>query len=130
MFCPPTEHIHSITDHPSRVLVVDDLEGSARLAQALLRDEGHHVLLASHGEQALDFVGRDRPNLILMDVVMPTLDGFEVCRRLKTNPEMRLVPVVLLTALTDTDSRTRGLEASADAFISKPFNGPELSVSP
>lgn len=56
MFCPPTEHIHSITDHPSRVLVVDDLEGSARLAQALLRDEGHHVLLASHGKNQLGII--------------------------------------------------------------------------
>ena len=90
--------------------------------------EGHRVIVARDGAQALDMVDRHGPDLILMDVVMPTLDGFETCRRLKENPVTRLVPVVLLTALQETGDRIRGLEAGADDFLRKPVDAAELGA--
>ena len=110
------------------ILVVDDLASNARLLERLLTRVGHTVRLARDGREALDMVARDRPDLILMDVLMPTLDGFETCRRLKGDPITCLVPVVLVTALQDSSDRIRGLEAGADDFLSKPVNEAELSA--
>jgi putative two-component system response regulator len=110
------------------VLVVDDLEASARLLERLLVQNGHAVTLAHDGREALEIVTRDQPDVVLMDVMMPTLDGFETCRLLKHNPATRLVPVVLVTALHDSRDRLRGLEAGADDFVTKPVNGAELTA--
>jgi putative two-component system response regulator len=115
-----------VSDTTSDVLIVDDLEGNARLLQSLLRSEGCRVRLARDGYQALQMVNGEHPDLVLMDVLMPRLDGFEACRRLKSDPATRLIPVVLVTALQDSESRIRGLEVGADDFVSKPLNGPEL----
>src|SRR5207253_2779484 len=100
----------------------------ARLLQRLLMRDGHRVLFAQDGEEALERVRRDHPDLVLMDVIMPTLDGFETCRRLKSDPDTRLVPVVLITALQGSRERVRGLEVGADDFLSRPVNTAELTA--
>jgi len=110
------------------ILIVDDLAANAQLLQRILEREGHRVLFAQNGEEALTRVRRDHPDLVLMDVIMPTLDGFETCRRLKGDPETRLVPVVLITALQGTDDRVRGLEVGADDFLRRPVNTAELTA--
>lgn len=118
---------HSSVAHPiGTVLVVDDLEPNARLLQLLLSRDGHHVQRARDGLEALQMVAREQPDLVLMDVMMPALDGFETCRRLKSDPSTYLVPVVLVTALNDTRDRIRGLDVGADDFLTKPVNEAEL----
>jgi putative two-component system response regulator len=111
---------------PGRVLIVDDIAGNVRLATSILEREGYIVTYADGGREALDAVVRDRPDLILLDVMMPGLDGYEVCRQLKTGASTRLIPVVLVTALRSTEDRIRGIDAGADDFITKPFNAHEL----
>jgi putative two-component system response regulator len=113
---------------PATVLVVDDIEANARLLERLLMREGHVVLFARDGNEALERVRRDQPDLVLMDVIMPTLDGFETCRRLKSDPVTRLVPVVLITALQSSRDRVKGLEVGADDFLSRPVNTAELTA--
>jgi putative two-component system response regulator len=108
------------------VLVVDDIEANRTLVSRLLSADGHRVTVAEDGRAALQSVRRDPPDLVLMDVMMPHLDGFEVCRALKQHPQTRLVPVVLVTALQNSEDRLRGIEAGADDFVSKPFNQHEL----
>ena len=108
------------------VLIVDDIAGNARLVEALLAPDGHAVRTAGGGAEALRLVRAEPPDLVLMDVMMPHVDGFEACRAIKQDPSTRLIPVVLVTSLDDTASRIRGIEAGADDFVSKPFNAPEL----
>jgi putative two-component system response regulator len=91
-----------------------------------LNGEGYHVSTAQDGDEALAKVEADPPDLILLDVVMPTLDGYEVCRRLKSDARTILIPVVMITSLQATEQRIRGIEAGADDFLSKPFNRQEL----
>ena len=108
------------------VLIVDDIAGNARLVEALLAPDGHAVRTAGDGAEALRLIGDAPPDLVLMDVMMPVVDGFEACRAIKQDAATRLIPVVLVTSLDDTASRVRGIEAGADDFVSKPFNAPEL----
>ena len=108
------------------VLVVDDVAGNRRLLESLLGPGGHTVRTACDGDEAVRAVRDAPPDLVLMDVMMPRLDGFMACRAIKHDPRLCLTPVVLVTALNDTASRIRGIEAGADDFISKPFNQPEL----
>jgi len=110
----------------STVLVVDDDPKGLLLLQNLLATEGYTIIPASHGAQALVLAYDHRPDVILLDVMMPDLDGFEVCRRLRADETLQHVPILLLTALDDRESRLRGLEAGADDFISKPFDSVEL----
>ncbi len=111
-----------------RILVVDDLAANVNILTRLLAPDGHEILTASNGEEALDLVTREHPDLVLLDVMMPRLDGFEVCRRLKQHASTRLIPVVLITALDQSSDKIRGLEAGADDFLSKPFNAAELQA--
>jgi putative two-component system response regulator len=108
------------------VLIVDDVAGNCRLLTSLLAPDGYSVRTASDGDEALIAMQDAPPDLVLMDVMMPTLDGFEACRAIKQNPSTHLTPVVLVTSLNDTVSRLRGIDAGADEFISKPFNAAEL----
>jgi putative two-component system response regulator len=108
------------------VLIVDDIAGNARLIASLLASDGHAVRAACDGAEALRLVRADPPDLVLMDVMMPQMDGFEACRAIKQDRSTRLIPVVLVTSLDDTASRIRGIEAGADDFVSKPFSAPEL----
>lgn len=113
-------------ERPAHILVVDDLPANTRVLEALLTRDGYRVTVAEDGEQALEIVARERPDLVLLDILMPKMDGYEVCRQLKSDPLTRLIPVVLVTGLTDTDSRVRGLEVGADDFMAKPFIVPEM----
>ena len=110
----------------ARVLVVDDILPNVKLLEAKLSSEYYDVLTATSGEEALKLADSDRPDLILLDVMMPGMDGFEVCRRIKGNPELAHIPVVMVTALTDSVDKVRGLEAGAGDFLSKPVNDTAL----
>jgi putative two-component system response regulator len=112
----------------SRVLVVDDTESVRSLFRKLLATDGHDVVSAADGAAALEAVQRHRPDVVLLDVDMPTMDGLEVCRRLKADPGTRLTPVVMVTGQTDLYDRLRGIEAGADEFLSKPVHPQELRV--
>jgi putative two-component system response regulator len=110
----------------SRVLVADDTDSVRSLFQKLLSADGHDVTVASDGAAALDAVQRHQPDVILLDVTMPVMDGLEVCRRLKADAATRLTPIVLITGQTDLSDRLRGIEAGADEFLSKPVHPHEL----
>lgn len=106
----------------ARILVVDDILPNVKLLEAKLKAEYYDVLTATSGAEALEIAEKEKPDVILLDVMMPGMDGFEVCQRLKGNPETVHIPVVMVTALTDATDRVRGLEAGADDFLSKPVN--------
>src|ERR1700726_3036164 len=106
----------------ARVLVVDDVAANVRLLEARLSAEYFDVVTAMSGKDALAICERAECDLVLLDVMMPDLDGFEVCRRLKANPTTHHIPVVMVTALDQPSDRVRGLEAGADDFLTKPVS--------
>ena len=110
----------------ARVLVVDDIPANVRLLEARLSAEYFDVITATNGREALTICERAECDLVLLDVMMPDMDGFEVCRRLKTNTVTHHIPVVMVTALDQPSDRVRGLEAGADDFLTKPI--PELAL--
>jgi putative two-component system response regulator len=110
----------------SRVLIADDMPSVLELFERLLVSDGHTVLTAADGAEALAAVHRERPDVVILDVAMPKMDGLEVCRRLKADPDVRLTPVVLVTGLSDIDDRIRGIKAGADEFLTKPVHPHEL----
>ncbi len=111
-----------------KVLVVDDHAASRMTAVALLAMEGYEVIEADSGSSAVDLVTQNQPDLILLDVMMPGIDGFEVCQLLKQDEGTRLIPIIFVTALNDRRSRIRGIEVGADDFLSKPFDRVELAA--
>ena len=110
----------------ARVLVVDDVPANVKLLEARLSAEYFDVITAMSGEEALAICERAECDLVLLDVMMPDMDGFEVCRRLKTNPATHHIPVVMVTALDQPSDRVRGLDAGADDFLTKPI--PDLAL--
>src|SRR3979490_2930351 len=106
----------------ARILVVDDVPANVKLLEARLSAEYFDVVTASNGAQALEICARAECDIVLLDVMMPDMDGFEVCRRLKSNPATHFIPVVMVTALDHPSDRIRGLEAGADDFLTKPVS--------
>ncbi|BAY16465.1 response regulator receiver modulated metal dependent phosphohydrolase [Nostoc sp. HK-01] len=111
-----------------KILVVDDHAASRMTAAALLAMEGYEVIEADSGAAAVVLVTQKHPDLILLDVMMPGMDGFEVCHLLKQDEHTRLIPVIFITALNDRRSRIRGIEVGADDFLTKPFDRVELAA--
>ena len=110
----------------STILIVDDEPGARDTLEALLHPEGYNLDFACNGREALEKAEELTPSLILLDVMMPEMNGFEVCRQLRSRPLIAEVPIILITALDDRDSRLHGIEAGADDFLSKPFDFHEL----
>jgi signal transduction histidine kinase len=113
-------------DAVGKILIVDDNEANVRLLDVYLKNEGYVTEKAFDGLQALEKIHSTNPDLVLLDVMMPKLDGYEVCRRIRSNDDINVIPVVMITALTSIDDRVRGLECGADDFVSKPFDKTEL----
>ncbi len=110
----------------ARILVVDDIPANVKLLEVRLLAEYFEVLTASNGADALETCENGKIDVVLLDVMMPDMDGFEVCRRLKSDPATAHIPVVMVTALDHVSDRVRGLEAGADDFLTKPVNDLQL----
>jgi len=111
-----------------RILVVDDQDANRLLMRDLLESQGHEVLEATGGTEALQRVGEAMPDVVLLDIGMPGMDGFEVCRRLKADPVTASIPVLLVTAMTQRDQRLLGIGAGANDYITKPVDRSDLSL--
>jgi pilus assembly protein CpaF len=109
-----------------KILLVDDMLINAQLLAEILEEEGFKTAIATSGQEALEKVVSEKPNLVILDVMMPYMDGFEVCRRIKNNPGTLFLPVILVTALSAVEHRVKGAKAGADEFISKPPDEQEL----
>lgn len=105
----------------NKILIVEDEESLLRLESILLTSKGYDVIGAMTGQQALDAIVSDRPDLVLLDIMLPELDGFEVCSRIKSNPETKHIPVIMVTAKKTGEDMARGEAAGADWYITKPF---------
>ena len=110
----------------AKILVVDDTPQNLKLLGDLLSIKGYSVSTAANGEEALAKVAAEKPDLVLLDVMMPGISGYDVCRQIRANPETALLPVVMCTSLDPAQERVKGIEAGADDFLSKPVNQPEL----
>jgi DNA-binding response OmpR family regulator len=113
-------------DEQSTILIVDDEPAGREALEGVFFSQGYKLLFAENGQQAYDRALEGTPDVILLDVMMPNMDGFEVCRKMRAHPLLQEVPILIVTALDDRDSRLKGIEAGADDFITKPFDRVEL----
>lgn len=123
--------MHNFMGHNSKtktILVVDDVPVNVHLLTTYLSAEGYNVITAQDGEEAIAQVRTNHPDLILLDVMMPKINGYEVCRIIKSDKQTNFIPVIMVTALNELEDKVKGMEAGADDFISKPFNKVELLV--
>jgi len=111
---------------PAKILVVDDTPANAKLLADLLTHKGYQVATAASGEEGLKRLAEQRPDLVLLDIMMPGMNGYEVCRAIRADPAHGVLPVVMVTSLDPMQERIKGLEAGADDFLTKPINQPEL----
>ena len=109
-----------------KVLIVDDEPGIIVALQFLMEQNGYATMVAFSGEEAMEAVARHRPDLILLDIMLPVVDGFEVCQRVRENPDWNDIRIVLVTALGSEANVTKGLDLGADAYITKPFSNADL----
>lgn len=110
----------------ARILLVDDEPGIVKMVARRLEAGGYDVAFAADGEEALARVRADRPDLLVLDVMLPKMNGFDVCRQLKKDEKLRTLPVLMLTAMSQARDRKTGLECGADAYLSKPFRSAEF----
>ena len=113
---------------PARILIVDDERHNRQLLEVMLAQEGFQLRLASSGEEALAMVAAEAPDLILLDVMMPGMDGYQVATRIKADPATRHIRIIMLTALDDNNSRKHGLSTGAEGYLAKPVNRGELTA--
>jgi len=111
----------------SKILIVDDLPTEVQLMQAAITKLGHTAIVATDGEQALEMARRENPDLVLLDVVLPRMDGFQVCRKMKKDPATAKIPVILVSSKTQESDKFWGLKQGAVAYICKPFSPQDLS---
>ena len=111
---------------PSRILIIDDTPANIQTLSTILKERGYQINIATNGRQALEVLERIQPDLILLDIMMPEMDGFETCRRIKASTAWREIPIIFLTAKTDTADIVRGFELGAVDYVAKPFNAHEL----
>ncbi len=104
-----------------KILIVEDEESLLKLESILLTSKGYDVRGVSNGQQALDAISEERPDLVLLDIMLPEIDGFEVCQRIKDDPETKDIPVIMLTAKKSREDMARGEKVGADWYITKPF---------
>jgi len=123
---PGTERESDAATPGGRLLVVDDNENNREIVSRLLEREGYEVSTAENGALALEQIKNQPPDLVLLDVMMPVMDGIEACKRMKDDPDSRLIPVVIMTALGQVDDRVRAIRAGADDFLTKAVNRGEL----
>ena len=112
----------------TRILVVDDVPSNVTVLTWMLMHQGYTVSSALSGPQALEMIAAERPDVVLLDISMPEMSGIEVCRRLKTDPQLRLIPIILVTARTRDEDMVEGLNAGADDYITKPVTREILSA--
>lgn len=115
-----------VTAPPARILIVDDDPHNRQLLEVMLAPEGYQIVTAATGEDALAIVAQQPPDLILLDVMMPGMDGYQVVARIKSNLATQHIRVLMLSALSDRNSRMHGLSAGAEDFLTKPVNRAEL----
>ena len=119
---------HKILKKENKIMVVDDEDSNLRLMEALLIPHGYDVILAQDGRQAIDLIEESPPDVILLDVMMPVMNGFELAEKLKSSEETHHIPIVMVTALNNFDDRIKAIEAGADDFLSKPVDETELTA--
>lgn len=110
----------------NRILIVEDVPANIRVLSAALRNENYQISAATNGRKALEVLAKSRPDLILLDIMMPEMDGFETCKHIKASPDWREIPIIFLTARSETDDIVRGFELGAVDYLTKPFNTHEL----
>ncbi|MSR56559.1 MAG: response regulator [Planctomycetaceae bacterium] len=115
-------------DRPSKLLIADDNHQNCELLDAYLSEAGYTVEMVYDGQQTLDAVQRSQPDLILLDIMMPRMSGYEVCKRLKADPETRNIPILMVTALAEMGDIEKAVSAGADDFLTKPVNKLELTT--
>ena len=109
-----------------RILIVEDEESLLKLESILLSSKGYSVTGVMDGKSALEEIRARKPDLVVLDIMLPELDGFEVCKRIKENPETAAIPVVMLTAKKNSQDYARGMQVGADAYITKPFKSAQV----
>jgi DNA-binding response OmpR family regulator len=111
---------------PKKVLIVDDEPGIIVALQFLMEQNGYATMVAFSGEEAMEAVAKHHPDLMLLDIMLPVVDGFEVCQRVRENPDWNNIRIVLVTALGNEANVTKGLDLGADAYVTKPFSNADL----
>src|SRR3954463_16254135 len=122
------EHRYDTEPSSARILIVDDHEDNVELLRARLESGGYETQSAKDGAEALSTIESTVPDLVLLDIMMPKIDGIEVARRVKNNPDLPFIPIIMQTALDSTENKVEGLEAGADDYITKPIDFPELKA--
>jgi DNA-binding response OmpR family regulator len=126
LFITATHEVTPVATGRSKILIVDDEPLNVDYLEQELEDRGYETISAANGQEALEKVAAEAPDLILLDVMMPVLDGFTVCRILKDHEETRLIPIIIMTALDAVADRIQGIKAGADDFLTKPVHEEEL----